>query len=366
MKRYESVKLDDIKPYADNAKIHPQRQIDRIRASIREFGFINPIILDSHYEIIAGHGRLEAARQEGMEAVPCLFVEDLEPDQIRAFRLIDNKLAEESAWSVPELNKELADLTVAFNMPAFGFNLPSLDLIKSDEKGIGAVKTDEEGFEVEPVDYKWIMQDKVNNILNLGLAHYDGVGHFDIPEILPVYEAGPVDDWIGFNYMLSEPEPENKGLHFFVDDYQFERIWNAPQRYLEKLARFKVVLSPDFSPYGNMPFVMQAWNHYRKHWLAAYWQDSGVHVVPTIRASTDPRSFDFFLEGEPHGGIVCISSMWAHIAMEELQEEFRRMMEGLEPVKVFVYGDLFGWMEEYGVPLERIETFAEKRFKKED
>lgn len=357
MKRYEKVNIEAIKVYAGNAKIHPQRQIDQLRASIREFGFINPILLDKDYHIIAGHGRYEAAKQEGMEYVPCLFVEDLTAEQVRAYRLIDNKLQEASTWSFPDLNKELADLTVTFNMPAFGFDLPVLDMGLND---FMKPKEGEDSEERNNMGY-------VNTLLdihNLGKAQYFGVGEYDIPQIWPIAEIEPITEWIGFNYMLSEPEPETKGLHFFVDDYQFERVWNNPQKYLEKLRRFRAVLSPDFSPYGDMPFAMQLWNHYRKHWLAAYWQNNGITVIPTIRASTDPRSEKFYLDGEPENGIVAISSMWAHEDDPGSEELFDDIVERLRPVKVFIYGEIFGWASKHKIPLERIETFSKKRFKK--
>lgn len=94
MRRYENVKIDKLKPYENNAKIHPEKQIEQIANSIKEFGFINPVLIDSEYGIIAGHGRILGAKKLGMTEVPCLFIEDLTEEQKRAYILADNKLTE--------------------------------------------------------------------------------------------------------------------------------------------------------------------------------------------------------------------------------------------------------------------------------
>lgn len=162
--------------------------------------------------------------------------------------------------------------------------------------------------------------------------------------------------------MLSEQEPEGKGVHCFVNDYQFERLWNNPDRYIEKLQRFAVVASPDFSPYGDMPFCLQLFNHYRKHWVARYLQENGVHVIPTIRASTDPRSKRFYLDGEPKNSPVIISSMYTNDEESRriYQEEYNTMYDTLNPSCVFIYGKQFGW--ERG-NIVHVETFTDKRFR---
>lgn len=74
----------------------------------------------------------------------------------------------------------------------------------------------------------------------------------------------------------------NCGVHFFLDDYQFQRLWNTPDRYIESLQKFSCVLSPDFSLYTDYPTALQIYNHYRKHWIGAYLQLYGIEVIPTI------------------------------------------------------------------------------------
>lgn len=206
------------------------------------------------------------------------------------------------------------------------------------------------------------------NILNLGKRHYPGVGKYGIPQIKPITELPPVDEWIGFNEVLSDRHPQTKGVHFFLHDYQFERIWNTPEKYIDKLRQYAVVASPDFSPYPDMPMVLQIYNHYRKHWVGAYLQEHGINVIPTIRANTDPKSLDWYLDGEPSGGIVLISSMWSGNSdyADAAKEEYRRMQDVLKPICVYIYGNQ-KQSENMGVRetdnVKFIKTFAERRFR---
>ena len=150
-------------------------------------------------------------------------------------------------------------------------------------------------------------------------------------------------------------------VHFFIDDYQFERVWNNPNRYVEKLKQYAVVCSPDFSPYGDMPLATQIFNHYRKHWVAKYFQDRGVNIIPTIRSSTDERSLEFYLDGEPKEGIVIISSMWTNTeeTLEIFKKEYKQMYDTLKPKKVFLYGKMIEGLEG---DIEVIENFTTKRW----
>ena len=167
-------------------------------------------------------------------------------------------------------------------------------------------------------------------------------GEFEIPiirrEELP---QGPID-LVACSRTRPTDTEENrrKGVHFFVDDYQFERVWNNPDAYIDKLKQYACVLAPDFSPYGDMPLATQIFNHYRKHWVAAYWQAQGITVIPTIRCSTDDRSLEWYLDGEPKHSIVAYSSMWVRKdksgVWDSAEKEFKTMMETLKPSKVLV------------------------------
>lgn len=176
---------------------------------------------------------------------------------------------------------------------------------------------------------------------NLGKTVFHGCGVYDIPKIHPVAVQLP-SEWRAFNFARTERSPAGKGLHFFVDDYQFIRCWNQPDRYLPIIHRFSVVCSPDFSTYTDMPMAMQIYNHYRKHWLAAYWQSCGVSVIPTISWSTR-ESFAWCFDGEPENSVVAVSSVGTQNSCERKKlflDGYEAMLERLHPQSIIFYGQV--------------------------
>lgn len=209
---------------------------------------------------------------------------------------------------------------------------------------------------------------ETRNYENLQRRAYEGVGDYDIPALEPTLltsvtgadgalgvtlaarqsadgdpaptPATPLE-WIGFNYARGCEEPELHGIHFFVDDYQFMRLWNNPDAYLNRLAQFACVCTPDFSTYTDFPVAVQIYNHYRKHWLGAYWQDRGIPVIPTISWS-DEASFDWCFDGEPVGGAVAISSVGTQLnlrSMELFRLGYAEMIQRLNPSLILFCGE---------------------------
>lgn len=128
----ELVSLDKLVPYANNARTHSPEQINKLRSSLREFGFINPVIIDKDYGIIAGHGRVLAAREEGIKEVPCVFVDYLTEAQKKAYILADNRMALDAGWDEELLRVEIEALQgAAFDVGLTGFDEKELsDLFK--------------------------------------------------------------------------------------------------------------------------------------------------------------------------------------------------------------------------------------------
>lgn len=121
--RFEKVSIDRLIPYARNARLHSKEQIKQLRASLREFGFVNPCIIDKDYNIIAGHGRVMAAKEEGIDSIPCVFAEHLTDAQKRAYILADNRLALNAGWDDEMLSVELSDLQAnTFDLSLLGFS----------------------------------------------------------------------------------------------------------------------------------------------------------------------------------------------------------------------------------------------------
>ncbi|MCL2107038.1 MAG: site-specific DNA-methyltransferase [Oscillospiraceae bacterium] len=126
--RFEKVAVDRLIPYARNARTHSKEQITQLRASLREFGFVNPIICDKDYNIIAGHGRILAAKAEGMAEVPCVFVEHLTEAQKRAYILADNRLALSAGWDEELLALEFGELQdLGFDLQLTGFDAAEIE-----------------------------------------------------------------------------------------------------------------------------------------------------------------------------------------------------------------------------------------------
>jgi len=143
--RMEKVNIDRLVPYARNARTHSKEQILQLRASLREFGFVNPVIVDKDLNIIAGHGRILAAKEEGITDVPCVFAEHLTEAQKRAYIIADNRLALSAGWDAEMLSVEIADLQGAdFDISLLGFDNAELNKLLS---GIEDVKDDD--FDVD-------------------------------------------------------------------------------------------------------------------------------------------------------------------------------------------------------------------------
>lgn len=149
-----------------------------------------------------------------------------------------------------------------------------------------------------------------------------------IPEGLAHFEVG------------SAHKHPNDYCHFYIDDYRFERIWQRPEAYLDTFAKYKGLISPDFSTYSDMPYPMQLWNVYRSRALTYWWQQLGFDVIPVIMSSgRDTR--DIFNEGLPRHSVLSASS----VGMKRNKRNaaaFAEAMEHacatLEPTALVMYG----------------------------
>lgn len=186
---------------------------------------------------------------------------------------------------------------------------------------------------------------------------FDGVGEYGIPQIeLTLYKGS---EFIPFNYAKSCKDKAGKGVHFFIDDYQFNRLWNAPDRYIDMLSEFDCVMSPDFSTYTDFPKSIQIYNHYRKHWVGAYLQMHGIDVIPTISWSNN-ESFERCFDGEPINGVVAVSSvgcMNSKKRKELFMAGYREMINRLHPETIIFYGQI---PEECTGNIVQIKAFQEK------
>ncbi len=180
------------------------------------------------------------------------------------------------------------------------------------------------------------------NSYHLDLLEWDLItGTLEIPMLWGEQVYG-IKRFIGFNQVLSfRGDPSKIGVHFYLDDYQFERVWNTPERYLKTLEPFGCIAAPDFSMFIGMPKAMMIWNHYRKMAIAQFWQNQGLKVIPTLNwAKRD--SWEFCFDGLPELSCVSVSSLGVmksaaakRIWSEGMNEAVRR----LKPRQILAYGE---------------------------
>lgn len=326
--KIEYVDIKSIKPYHKNARHNDGEATERVAASIKAFGFQQPILVDDNNVIITGHTRLKAALSLGMDTVPIAHAVNLTDEQIKAYRLADNRVAEYSKWDAELLNVELKEFET-IDMSQFGFDL-----------SVTGLDFGEDNSESEPIEEDTEDFHRDTTINQYNLFDYDDTrteGKYDMP-VLEGVDHIP-SDLQGFNYVLNKPDT-SKGVHFFLDDYQFERIWQRPDFYIEKLTDFDCVLTPDFSLYLDMPIAMQVWNIYRSRLIGQIMQDYGITVIPTVSWSTKD-SFDFCFDGLPKNATLAVSTIGVKQNKEQFQiwvDGMNEMIKRLSPKRIIVYG----------------------------
>lgn len=339
--------LSDLVPYEGNPRDN-DKAVPEVAASIKAFGFRGAIVCDREHEggtpehpvIVNGHTRVKALRSLGYDEIPdewVTYTDGLSEDEVKALRLADNRTAERATWNATLLQHEVRGIR-SLDMSRFGFDFRS----KARPYGAERLRGDR-GY-------------------NLDLVSAADCGPDGYPALEPT-DARP-KRLVGFNYARSTPENEKrgKGCHFFIDDYQFERVWTSPTRYVQVLRGFACVLTPDFSLYMDMPLPMMAWNHYRSQALGLYWQREGLKVVPTL-SWAGPESYDYCFSGVPLGGTVAVSTVGVKrdaAALGIWRAGMSEAMRRLEPSRVLLYGGDVGF-DFHGCDVAEYENGVTKR-----
>lgn len=319
--KIEYVPIQDIIPYENNAKIHTQEQIEQIKTSIQEFGMNDPIALWKDNIIIEGHGRLMACQELGFTEVPIIRLDDLTDDQRKAYTLIHNKLTMNTDFDIDILTEELGNIEI--DMSEFGFEL---DTFNNETVNFD----DDDGYYGDE-------RERTNKAYNLDLVEETTKDFWEMPVInndnyIP-------SDLIGFNYAKSSNN-KSCGIHFYVDDYQFERIWNDPEKYVDVLSEYECILSPDFSLYLDMKMPVKIWNIYRSRLIGQFYQSKGIKVIPTI-SWAEKETFTFCFKGIPQGSVVSISTIGVkqdQNALKIWREGVDEMIKQIQPSAILVYG----------------------------
>jgi len=205
------IPIEQLKPYNRNAKKHSEKQIEQLMKSIDlTKGLRQPIVIDSNNVVVCGHGRLEAAKRLGYITVPCECIDDMTEDEIKMYRILDNR----SASIEYDLEIEMGELMdIEFDVSEYDMDISQLeyDIAEQQEKH---------------QQYKEDTQHDVLNIVNLEKGQFLGEGLYDIPILEPVTELPPIREWISFNYVLSDKDPE--GTAYMSTSYNAKNNPFAP------------------------------------------------------------------------------------------------------------------------------------------
>lgn len=265
--------IDEIKPYKFNAR-NNKKAVKFVENSIKNFGMKVPIVIDTNNIVVCGHTRLQALKNLGIKNVPCIIADDLTEQQIKAYRLADNKVAEKTSWDFKLLDMEFEGLANDFDMSDFGFDFNVKEKRQANKNQ-----------EMKTV--------KTYNMLDFDAERTEG--DYDMPLLEPCNYIP--DKWIGFNYAMNTADYD-AGIHFYLDDYQFERVWTSPQRYIEILSNYAAVMTPSYSVYMDMAESLKIWNVFRSRLLGQMMQDNGLKVIPIVYWA-DERSYKYCFDGLP-------------------------------------------------------------------
>lgn len=181
-------------------------------------------------------------------------------------------------------------------------------------------------------------------------------GKYGIPLIKPC-EIVP-GEIIPFDKALKEKHPENKFIHFYINDFFFDRIWSMPYKYINLFKKFAGVISPDFSMFLNAPNAFNIFQHYKKQTLSHFWQMHGINVISSFGAA-GVASYEWCFDGLPYNSIIAISTIGVdkNPFLDAVKELFKR----LSPKLLLVYGKNFPELEDlFGKKIIRFESRTEQ------
>lgn len=208
---------------------------------------------------------------------------------------------------------------------------------------------------------------KADNFLYSIFNKLETVGEYSMPVIKPINDA-KVLNLLTYNFAKTCQSPEHYHICFYIDDYQFERIWNEPVKSLELLKKFKGIIAPDFSLFRDFPRILNIYNCWRNKVLTAFYQMQGLEVIPNVTWS-DESSYRYCFDGLPKHSIVAISTNGC--AKEKLARKlflngYYEMKRRLEPTKIIIVGALPKELENESdiIHFEGYSTMINERAKK--
>ncbi|MCM1307916.1 MAG: DUF4417 domain-containing protein [Butyrivibrio sp.] len=182
--------------------------------------------------------------------------------------------------------------------------------------------------------------DKIQLLLR---NRYKTDGIYEIPKLRNNFIRKEEIFLMGCDHINSKKCNEDKTIHFFLEDYKFERFYYDCDKYIEKLAKYKALLTPDFSLYPSMPLPLQRFSIFKNRWCGAFWQEYGLKVIPTITWG-DKRSYSFCFKGVEKHSIVAVSTFGQKREKQEFMLGYDAMLERIEPLYIICFGEPFAEM----------------------
>ena len=340
-------------PYNPRKDLKPgDGEYEKLKHSLKEFGYVEPVIWNARTGyVVGGHQRLKVLKELGETEIDCVVV-NLSEAQEKALNIALNKISND--WDNEKLGALLEDLqNEDIDITLTGFDLSEIDKMLEDEP------EDEDSY---------IGDERERTYGEYNLHEYDEsrtAGYYQFPTLKASHYVP--DELIGFNYVKSwKGKREGLGVHFFLDDYQFARIWTKPHENIERLKGFSCVLTPDFSTYFDMPMAMKLWNIYRSRLIGQEMQDAGLTVIPAVRNLGDGTS-EWCFEGIEPGGVYAVSTVGVCNSDKDFkklcQNEVSDIISILKPESLIVYGSTQTMGYDFsGVPVKYI---ASRRWEKD-
>ena len=319
--------ISDLRFDDKNFNQHTQRGMGFLEKSLQQFGAGRSILIDKDNNIIAGNGVIEAAAQAGFSKIKIV---DTTPDTLVAVRRPDVKLDSAFGRQMAFADNAISDANLDWDE----------DIIEEQTEKWGFDTNDwGHDFSAEPHDYFGDERERTYKSTNLD--KYDpkrANNKYGFPKLRGCNGAIP-EGIIGFNEAKTATN-KSVGVHFFIDDYQFERVWNTPEKYEKLLEDFDCVFTPDFSLYTDMPLAMKIWNVYRSRLIGQVFEDNGLNVIPTLSWAGED-TLDFVFDGLPEESVYAVSTvgvMRNEDSMALWIAGMKKAIEVLKPRTILLYG----------------------------
>ncbi len=150
-------------------------------------------------------------------------------------------------------------------------------------------------------------------------------------------------------------ENKRKGVHFYIDDYRMEGLYNNPEKHLHRLGQYAFVTSPDFSVYVDLPRAVQMYNVFKGRWCGAYWQSKGLTVISNVSWG-DSSTFDFCFDGIEEGSIVAVSTIGCKRSKSAFMRGYNEMLKRIKPSAIICFGSPFAEMQGNIIPIDYISS----------